>query len=189
MARTRLLDRSIDELDLDEETKVALLRLSMEWELANAERMAEMASAINRQAAAVERLQASLQTLIELLRPELRVEHSGRLPVAFRVADGEASPDVATAQLVADPIALGFTLSQADLARALGLQPATVSVLVRAFRLDEDPDCAVVLRQGKGAKIVNYNPVAVKRFRQRLQQADADTLPRDARAALRRARE
>ena len=86
--------------------------------------------------------------------------------MAIRPSDGETEPDLATAFVVADPIAAGYTLTQAEIAKALTLTEPDVSVLVRAFKLPEDGNCAVIVRKGKsGRNVVNYHPKAIERFR------------------------
>lgn len=57
-------------------------------------------------------------------------------------------------------------LTQAALARALGVPPADVSILCKAFKLAEDDQCAVIVRKGKRYDVVSYHPRAVTRFRQ-----------------------
>ena len=184
---SRLADRSFDNLGLDEETREAVRELQLEWDRLNAERVAEMAQAINRQAAAIERIQNTLSVLVDLLKPTILANQEGKFPVAFNTLSDGQPPDLATAQLVADPIALGFTLSQADLARALKLTAATTSVLVRVLGLDQLEECAVVVRQGKKTKIVNYSRLAVDKLRYLILHADHDSLSQEAKAALGRA--
>jgi hypothetical protein len=79
-------------------------------------------------------LQTTLSLLVEKMAPEIK----DRIPVALRVARDGETPDVTSAVLVADPIATGYTMTQADLAAALGLSQPDVSVFVRAFKLNEE---------------------------------------------------
>ncbi len=124
------------------------------------ERFAEQADLLRRQTAAIERLQNTVEVLVEHLLPEDK--RKGPLAAAFRVAGPAEEPDLAT--VTADPIAAGFTLSQVDIARALHIGQADVSILVRAFRLPDDPRCAMTVRRGKAAPLVNYHPSAIDRF-------------------------
>ncbi len=122
------------------------------------ERVAEQTDLLRRQTAAIERLQNTVQVLVEHLIPERK----GEVPAAFKVAGPGDEVDLATVS--ADPIAAGFTLSQADLARAMRVGQADVSILVRAFELSKDPACAMTVRHGKAAALVNYHRDAVGRF-------------------------
>ena len=102
----------------------------------------------------------TLQLLVEKIAPEIK----DRIPIPIRLAGDEERPDLTSAVVVADPIATGYTMSQADLADALRLPQADVSVLVRAFGLSDDGECAVVVRKGPKLKIANYHPRAIGRF-------------------------
>jgi hypothetical protein len=76
-------------------------------------------------------------------------------------------------------------MSQAQLAKALGLPQADVSILVRAFKLNEDENCAVVVRRGSGAEISNYHARAIDRFREFVAAPPAN-LDANQRSALER---
>lgn len=148
-------------LGLSPEVAKKLTEIQAEVSGAYRDTLIEMMQALNRQASALERIQRTLEILIEHTAPQLK----GQAPAAFRVAADGESPDVASALVVADPIAAGYTMTQADLARALGISGPDASILARAFKLEEDPDCAVVVRGGKN-KTVNYHPRAARRFRE-----------------------
>jgi hypothetical protein len=91
------------------------------------------------------------------------------LPIAIQAAGKRDEADLAQALVLSDPIGAGYTLSQAELAEALGLQAPEVSILARAFKLADDGECAVVVRRGKkGAVMVNYHPRAFQRFREQV---------------------
>jgi hypothetical protein len=76
--------------------------------------------------------------------------------------------------VVADPIATGYTMTQADLASALGLTAPDVSVFVRAFQFHKDGESAVVVRKGSKLPTVNYHPRAIERFRALVASPPAD---------------
>ncbi len=148
-------------LGLSPEVAKKLTEIQAEVSGAYRDTLIEMMQAVNRQASALERIQQTLEILIEHMAPQLK----GQAPAAFRVAGDGESPDVASALVVADPIAAGLTMTQADLARATGISGPDTSILARAFKLEDDPDCAVVVRGGRH-KTVNYHPRAVRRFRE-----------------------
>jgi hypothetical protein len=86
---------------------------------------------------------------------------------------------------VADPIGQGFTLSQATLAKVLGISSADVSILSKAFKLDKDAGCAVVVRSGPRNKIVNYNERSIERFRELVKDPPQDLDPTAEAAVVR----
>jgi hypothetical protein len=156
-------DKSIEKLGLDEATNAALREIRRDVEDAYRDALIELTEAVKRQASALDRIQTTLSLLLERVAPEITVDQ--KLPIAFSLAAGADSPDVAKALVIADPIAAGYTLNQSDVARLLALSQADVSALVRAFNLAEEDECAVVVRQGKSRKIVNYHPRALGRLR------------------------
>ncbi|WP_141331895.1 hypothetical protein [Myxococcus sp. AB025B] len=182
----------MDESDQHGSTKLSGLKLSTEVKTVLRDIQAEVAEqykenfvamvqAMQHQASAISRMQATLSVLIEAIKPDLR--HT--LPAAIGIADGKEHADIAHALIVADPIGAGFTLSQAALAEALGLKGPEVSILVRGFKLNEDEECAVVVRRGKSGQIANYHPRTIQRFRElvdrppkNLSQLEQDTLRR-----------
>jgi hypothetical protein len=178
-----LSSRSIDQLGLSPGVAQALRDVQGEIAEAYRENFIVMVQTLQQQTAALERIQSTLQILVQHLAPEL----SGRVPAAFSVAAADERPDLAKALVVADPISAGFTLSQAGLAEALGLKPTDVSILVKAFGLANDSKCAVVVRKGKTREIVNYHPQAIQRFRN-LVKKPPGALSDNARSALRRVR-
>ena len=100
--------------------------------------------------------------LVSAVKPELQ----GQIPPAIRVAGIGEAPDLAIAVVVADPIGAGYSLSQDQIAQALGITQPDVSILARAFKLKEDAECAVVVRKGKRSEMVNFHPRAIQRFRE-----------------------
>lgn len=103
----------------------------------------EIMSALNEHRAALDRLQTMLEGLSQ----------------AAQAAQGRG----ALVSGVVDPAHAGYSLSQRELAMRVGLPPSTVSALVRAFRLDEDAACAMVVRPGE-RRLVNFHERAVARF-------------------------
>ena len=158
---TELASRAIERLDVSPPIKTILTRIHAELTEAYRASFVEMLQVIRRQASAIERIQNTLNILVRHISPGLT-----GLPAAIRPADGDEAPDLATAVVVADPIGTGYTLTQADIANALNLTQPDVSVLIRAFKLREDGDCAVVVRKGRQGDVVNYHSRAIDRFRQ-----------------------
>lgn len=176
--------RAIRDLGLEAPVEKALLDIYGQIDDSYRGHFLELTKALQQQAAALDRIQKTLQILITAIKPDL----AQTAPVAFGIAPPGAAPDVATLKLeVLDPIAGGFTLSQKDLATALGLEVPTVSVLVRAFRLPDDPECAMTVRRGNSKSIVNYRPHAATRFRELVKSPPAG-LAQPALTALKAAR-
>jgi hypothetical protein len=174
--------KAIEQLGLSPTVKKVLTGIQAEVADAYRERFIEMTEIMRQQASALARIQETLHILVEAVAPSL----AGQVPAAVRVASEGEKPDIASTLVVADPIGAGYTLSQADLSKALGFSNATdVSVLVRAFKLDEDGDCAVIVRRGARNKIVNYHPRAVEKFRE-LVSAPPDGLTSDQKGSLAR---
>jgi hypothetical protein len=144
-----------------------------------------MVQAIRQQASVLERIQTTLTILVKHLAPKLE----GQLPAAVRVAGHGESPDLATALIIADPVGAGFTMSQAEIAKALGISQADASVLLRAFGLNKDEQCSVVVRPGDNQKraVVNYHPRTIDRFREMV-ASPPTTLDANQKAAVRRMR-
>lgn len=177
---------AIDRLDVAPEVKHALLAIQAELTSAYQRSFVEMLEAIRKQASALERLQNTLGLLVEQIAPQLK----DRIPVAVRPAEPGETPDIPSALVSVDPIGMGFTLTQANLAHALALSTPDVSVLVRALGLNDDGECAVVLRRGKTANhtVVNYHPKAIDRFVELVETATPSMLKAEQQSALRRVR-
>lgn len=176
--------KAIRDLGLEKPIEDALLDIYQRIDDSYRDRFLELTTALQQQASALDRIQKTLLILVEAVAPQLKAS----APVAFAVAARDEAPDVATLSVhVIDPIAGGFTLSQKDLGDALGLDSANVSVLVRAFKLPDDPECAITVRRGRRSGIVNYRPRAVERLRELIRQPPSG-LARDAQSALRAAR-
>jgi len=149
-----------------------------------AERFLEVAGAIQRQAAVLERMQRTMEVLVEAVKPEL----SGKAPVAIRVAAADERPDLASPVVVADPIGAGYTLSQADIARSLGIIQPDASILIRHMKLNQESHVAVAVRWGAGrGDVVNYRPVATEQLRAWICE-DHSGLPQTVARAVERAR-
>jgi hypothetical protein len=152
--------KALDQLPLQLEVKEVLKDLQAEVADAYREGFVEMVQAIRQQASVLERIQTTLGILVKHLDSKLE----GQLPAAVRVAGDGESPDLATAVVVADPIGAGFTMSQTDIAKALGISQADVSVLLRAFALNKDEKCSVVVRPGdnKQRAVVGAPPASLQ---------------------------
>lgn len=178
-----LAEPAIEELPISAPIKQKLNQIQAELATAYRESFIEMVGVLRRQASALDRIQETLRIVAE----HLDIKLDGEAPVALRVASDGEHPDLASAVVVADPIAAGYTLSQSDLSRALGISSADVSLLARAFELDKQEGCAVVVRQGKKQKIINYHRRAIDRFRE-LVDSPPPRLGAEANGALRRVR-
>lgn len=178
-----LFSRAIDPLPLPPEIKTTLRAIQADVSLAYQQQFMAMAQTLNRQASAIDRMQATLAMLVEKIDPA----RSLKIPTPIKVVEDARDADVAVPLILADPMGAGFVMSQADLAAAVGLAQPTVSVLVRAFKLQDDEDCAVVVRRGRSTNTVNYHPRAAEKFRQYLREPPPD-LDRSEQTALSRAR-
>ena len=159
-----LATKAIEKLGLSTEVRHALVAVQAELTAAYQKNFVEMLQAMRMQAAALRRLQTTLNLLIEEIAPKIKVHLPS--PVHIEVAASGEAPDLASALVTADPIGAGFMLTQADLSNALNLHQTDVSTLVKAFNLREDENCAVVVRRGKRHDTVNYHPRAIQRFRE-----------------------
>lgn len=178
--------KSIDALQLSPQVSKALTRIQAEIGDVYRERFIEMTEVLRQQASALARIQETLHILVEAVAPKL----VGQIPAAVRIAADGETPDLASTLVVADPIGAGYTLSQADITKALGLaNAADVSVLMRAFKLVDREDCAVTVRKGNRSKMVNYHPRAVEALRQCIASPPENvSLTADQVAALKRVR-
>ncbi|MBI1947637.1 MAG: hypothetical protein HYS27_18245 [Deltaproteobacteria bacterium] len=176
--------RSIRELGLPKEVEDLVIEMQSALIDAYNKSLTDLAATVRSQATALEAIQETLRVVVQHMRiaPELEK----KLPAVMRLAAPGEAPTLPV--VIADPNKVGFTWSQGELAAALGLTPPDVSVLARAFKLDEDPSCAVVVRAGKGKRIVNYHPRAAQRFRQLLDDPPQALTP-EQRAVARRVRD
>jgi len=176
-------EKNLEDLGLSPEVVDILTDIRATVDEQYRERFVEMAQAINRQAAALERIQTTLTILVESLAPQLKES----VPVAFRMARADEEPDLASALVMADPIGAGFTLTQADVARALKLTDVDVSYLIRDFGVRDDPDLAVQVRRGKGRPLYNYHRRVVDRLRELVQAPPEKKLKKTTQQAMARA--
>jgi len=175
--------RAVDRLELSPAAKQELKGIQAELLAGYQDSFVAMVTAIEKQASALERLQNTLAILIEAIDPKF----AGRIPAAVRaVAPGEMA-DVASAVVLADPIAAGYTLTQTRIAEALGIGSGDVSVLIQPFGILTDGECAVTVRKGKKQDQINYHPRAIERFRNGVANPPAK-LTKNQRLALERVR-
>jgi hypothetical protein len=172
---------AIAALGLSTEVRAALHGIQAELTAAYQKNFVEMVETMRRQASALDRMQTTLNLLVQHVAPQIR----DRIPLAVTPVSEAEHADLPSAVVVADPIAMGYTLTQANLAEALGLSQGDVSELVRAFKLNDEDDCAVTVRKGKRGNIVNYHPRAIDRFRECVAEPPEDLHP-NQRSALKR---
>ncbi|PJB37043.1 MAG: hypothetical protein CO108_21980, partial [Deltaproteobacteria bacterium CG_4_9_14_3_um_filter_63_12] len=151
----------MEALDLPPQILSVLRKIQAEVADAYRDNFIAMLETQKRQASQLDRIQATLQVLVQHMAPTLRES----APAAFRIASADDASDLASAVVVSDPIGMGFLLSQADVAAALQLPQPYVSTLIRAFGLDEDEECAVVVRRGHKQRLVNYHKRVIDKFR------------------------
>jgi len=180
----RLSSAASDQLGFSEEITAKLEQIEAEVDRNYREAFADMAQAMARQASALDRMQRTLELLVEAVKPELK----SQLPPTLRVANPGEDPDLASIA-VGDPVGLGYTMSQAALAEAVGITQPDLSILAKAFDLKSDEDCAMVVRRGrgKGRDLVNYHPRTISRLRELIAK-EHRKLTKTQQAALRRAR-
>lgn len=150
--------KGLDELDLDDDVKEQLRNIQDTVEEAYRDGFFELTQAVKQQASAINRIQQTLNLVLEHVVPE--IASKAKIPVAVALAGSSDDADVAKALVVADPIGAGYSMSQADLAKALKLGPADISALIRIFKLADDEDVAVQVRKGKKRPLINYHPRA-----------------------------
>lgn len=178
-----LSSKALKDLNLPDEVEDVVMRIQSRLVSAYNDSIAEMMGAVKQQAAALERIQETLHLLISASHPTLQ----GQLPPILRVARDNEGADLTSAVLVADPIAMGFTMTQEELADALTLSSPTVSILARAFKLEDDETSAVTVRKGK-RPLYLYHPRAAEKFRSLLARNHPSFSTRQQNE-LRRARE
>lgn len=183
-APTALAGAAMNNLPLSPGVKKVLSEIQAELVTSYRDSFLEMVEVIRKQASQLARIQETLQIVVKHIDPKL----AESTPAAMQIASPGSSPDLATTVVVSDPIGTGYFLSQADIAKALGISSARVSVLVRALGVAEDGDCAVQVRKGKGRELVNYHPRAIERMRHLIKTTAPETLEEKPRSALRRAK-
>lgn len=181
-----LASHAIDRLDLPDDIKATLRALQAEISLAYQRSHIEMVQTMKLQASAIQRMQATLEMLVSKLDPDASL----KIPTPIRIVEDRNDADLSTPLVLADPMAAGYVMTQADLARTLRLSQPTVSVLVRAFRLRDESGCAVIVRRGNNAatETTNYHPRAVEKFMQYVNDPPGWELKTEEKSALRKAR-
>lgn len=174
-------------LDLSPEVRTGLHAIQAELTAAYQKNFVEMIETMRRQASALDRLQTTLNLLIQHVAPQVK----DRIPVGVVPVESLDDSDLPSAVVIADPIAAGYTFTQANLAEALGVTTGVISELVRLFKLDQD-DSAVTVRKGKQRNTVNYHPRALERLKDFVDAARKNppkNLNPNQRGALKRAME
>ena len=97
--------KAIDELGLPPELSSALKGIQADLAEDYRASFLAMVETLNRQASALDRIQTTLNILVQHLAPQL--VKSLPVPVALQQAKEGAEPDIATALVVADPIGAG----------------------------------------------------------------------------------
>lgn len=176
----QLQPRAIKELGLDPQVERVVVDIQQALIAAYNDSLIKLATTVEKQAIALERIQETLHVMVKA------IDKSGNLalPPVMRFAESNEDADLPSAVVIADPNKAGFTMTQTELAAALGLTSPDVSVLARAFGLPGDPKCAVQVGRGRRPVVV-YHKHAVTRFRQLvasppagLTKAQRDTLRR-----------
>lgn len=169
-------------LKASDESKEILVKIAAEVNAAYRENFEAMLASLQDIAEGQKRLLTTLGILIKAIEPKLGTE----LTEAVSIAMPGSRPDIASAVVLADPGAAGYTLTQGELARQVGLSQADVSILTRAFRLDVDSAYAVRIPQGKKT-VVKYRPVTGPRLKE-LIAAPPEPLSDVAQQCVKRAR-
>lgn len=169
-------------LDLSPEVRAALADVQAELADAYRESFTDMVRAIHEQASALNRIQNTLTLLLQHFPPTL----AAQAPPVLRVSDSHEHADLASAVVIADPIGQGFTMSLTSLAKAMGVSPSDLGVVVKALKLNTQSDFAVVCRTGKHNAITNYHPRAIEAFPKILRDTPSTALSGNDRSALQR---
>lgn len=168
---TSLGSGAIAGLDVSPEVKAGLHAIQAELTAAYQKNFVEMIETLRRQASALDRLQTTLNLLVQAVHPTLKGVSVG--VVAAAPGTDADLPSV----VLADPIAAGYVFTQGNLAEALGISAGDVSELVRLFKLDQD-DVAMTVRHGKQRNTVNYHQRAIEKLRGYIEAARR-SMPRD----------
>jgi hypothetical protein len=180
---TDIASQRAKQLKLSAPVQAALNGIQAELAEAYRESFTEMVHAIQEQASALNRIQNTLNLLFQRLAPDF----ADQAPPVVRVAKADEKADLASAVVVADPIGQGFTLSLANLAKAIGVSPTDLGTLVKALKLNNRPGFSVVVRSGPHSAIANYHVRAIEEFRRIIRETSASTLTdKNERSALER---
>ncbi len=179
---TELTGQTAKQLNLSPEVQSALAEIQAELADAYREDFTNLVRAVQEQASALNRIQNTLSLLLQHLPATL----AAQAPPVLRVSDSQEHADLASAVVIADPIGQGFTMSLTSLAKAMGVSPSDLGVVVKALKLGSQADYAVVCRTGKHNAITNYHPKAVEAFRKIIQDTPPSSLSGNDRSALQR---
>lgn len=80
----------------------------------------------------------------------------------------------------------GYTMSQANVADAMGLSVRVVSVLIAHFELNQDSAFAVKVRRGDG-EVVQFRRAVIEALRERVRATSPKVMPSHLRWHLERA--
>lgn len=177
-----LAGRSAKDLGLSPEVQAALTGIQAELADAYREGFTEMVRAIQEQASALNRIQNTLNLLFKHLAPSI----ADQAPPVLRVSDSPEDADLASAVIVADPIGQGFTLSLTSLAKAIGVSPSDLGIVVKALKLNNRPGLSVAVRNGYRNAITNYHSKAIEAFRAVILETSLSALSGNDRSALQR---
>jgi hypothetical protein len=172
-------------LELSLPVREALRDIQVELADAYRDGFTEIVKAVQAQASALDRIQNTLNLLIKALAPAV----AEQAPPLIRVAGPGESPDLASAVVVADPIGQGFVLSLTNLAKSMGVSAADLGSVVNALKLHEKQDLAVVCRNGRHNRLVNYHPRAADEFKRIIADTQLTELTGNEQSALRRLKE
>jgi hypothetical protein len=173
------------QLGLSVEVQAALGDIQAELADAYREGFTEMVRAVQEQASALSRIQNTLGLLLQAVAPTL----ADQAPPVVRIAAEGESSDIATAIVIADPIAQGFTLSMTTLSKAMGVSAGDLGILVKALKLHEKQGLAVVCREGKHNRVVNFHPRAIEAFKAVIRDTPLSSLSGNDASGLRRLKE
>lgn len=163
------------QLKVSDASKEILAAIAVEVNAAYRDNFERMLQSLQDIAEGQKRLLSTLAVLIKAIEPKLEKDLSAAVAIAM---PGER-PDIATTLVLADPSAAGYTLTQGDLAKSVGLTHAEVSILTRAFRLDEDSAYALKIPHGK-KNVVKFRATSAARL---VELISAPPMPLSDRAA------
>ncbi|MCU0697721.1 MAG: hypothetical protein MUC96_14440 [Myxococcaceae bacterium] len=172
----------IRNLKASDESKEILSKIAAEVNAAYRENFEAMLASLQDIAEGQKRLLTTLGILVKAIEPKLAHD----VAAAVSIAMPGSRPDIASAMVLADPGAAGYTLSQGELAKQVGLTQADVSILTRAFGLDVDSAYSVRIPQGKKT-VVKYRSITGARLRE-LIAAPPAPLTDIAQGSIKRAR-
>lgn len=170
----QLHPRAIRELGLEPAVEQVVIDIQNALIAAYNDSLIKLATTVEQQSIALERIQESLHLMVKAM------DGAGNLalPPVMRFAESNEDADLPSAVVIADPNRAGFSLSQAELAARLGLKATDVSVLARAFKLQENPKCAVVVGRGRRPVVV-YHANAIDVIKQMVRSPPSNLTPQE----------